>query len=376
MLSELVTYLNTELNAKSVGGLDFNVTALRQKYEHYLKTADDTIYIPCIIELESQPILIDDVGIKTSIYTIQFHVRRTMLTNLDDTIKALVNGGTFTVGTETAVIYYGGLDVTEFNHDAQGYAEQTAEVYLQFQVNLIKGSVASNSTKIELKTSGSYIQVPYTTVTYKNEKGLVPNVAYGTNNSSKLVSEEYVITFPIVTTNTMLTSLIADIMSDTYNTKYTMKHTITGSIIKEMDVVTRAGGFTYLDNAQPITFWVTFERALPRKTITIDTVSLPLANLTYGFTGDVIVGKVNDGVYGINVPNGQKTLTATIFYTANEKDTELINEINRTTRNTSFAISYEVGSITYTGTYTMVNGSISVLENGDISYTITMGKKS
>jgi len=376
MLSELVTYLNTELNAKSVGGLDFNVTALRQKYEHYLKTADDTIYIPCIIELESQPILIDDVGIKTSIYTIQFHVRRTMLTNLDDTIKALVNGGTFTVGTETAVIYYGGLDVTEFNHDAQGYAEQTAEVYLQFQVNLIKGSVASNSTKIELKTSGSYIQVPYTTVTYKNEKGLVPNVAYGTNNSSKLVSEEYVITFPIVTTNTMLTSLIADIMSDTYNTKYTMKHTITGSIIKEMDVVTRAGGFTYLDNAQPITFWVTFERALPRKTITIDTVSLPLANLTFGFTGDVIVGKVNDGVYGINVPNGQKTLTATIFYTANEKDTELINEINRTTRNTSFAISYEVGSITYTGTYTMVNGSISVLENGDISYTITMGKKS
>ena len=376
MLSELVTYLNTELNAKSVGGLDFNVTALRQKYEHYLKTADDTIYIPCIIELESQPILIDDVGIKTSIYTIQFHVRRTMLTNLDDTIKALVNGGTFTVGTETAVIYYGGLDVTEFNHDAQGYAEQTAEVYLQFQVNLIKGSVASNSTKIELKTSGSYIQVPYTTVTYKNEKGLVPNVAYGTNNSSKLVSEEYVITFPIVTTNTMLTSLIANIMSDTYNTKYTMKHTITGSIIKEMDVVTRAGGFTYLDNAQPITFWVTFERALPRKTITIDTVSLPLANLTFGFTGDVIVGKVNDGVYGINVPNGQKTLTATIFYTANEKDTELINEINRTTRNTSFAISYEVGSITYTGTYTMVNGSISVLENGDISYTITMGKKS
>ena len=376
MLSELVTYLNTELNAKSVGGLDFNVTALRQKYEHYLKTADDTIYIPCIIELESQPILIDDVGIKTSIYTIQFHVRRTMLTNLDDTIKALVNGGTFTVGTETAVIYYGGLDVTEFNHDAQGYAEQTAEVYLQFQVNLIKGSVASNSTKIELKTSGSYIQVPYTTVTYKNEKGLVPNVAYGTNNSSKLVSEEYVITFPIVTTNTMLASLIADIMSDTYNTKYTMKHTITGSIIKEMDVVTRAGGFTYLDNAQPITFWVTFERALPRKTITIDTVSLPLANLTFGFTGDVIVGKVNDGVYGINVPNGQKTLTATIFYTANEKDTDLINEINRTTRNTSFAISYEVGSITYTGTYTMVNGSISVLENGDISYTITMGKKS
>ena len=376
MLSELVTYLNTELNAKSVGGLDFNVTALRQKYEHYLKTADDTIYIPCIIELESQPILIDDVGIKTSIYTIQFHVRRTMLTNLDDTIKALVNGGTFTVGTETAVIYYGGLDVTEFNHDAQGYAEQTAEVYLQFQVNLIKGSVASNSTKIELKTSGSYIEVPYTTVTYKNEKGLVPNVAYGTNNSSKLVSEEYVITFPIVTTNTMLASLIADIMSDTYNTKYTMKHTITGSITKEMDVVTRAGGFTYLDNAQPITFWVTFERALPRKTITIDTVSLPLANLTFGFTGDVIVGKVNDGVYGINVPNGQKTLTATIFYTANEKDTDLINEINRTTRNTSFAISYEVGSITYTGTYTMVNGSISVLENGDISYTITMGKKS
>ena len=379
-LNQIKTYLQGQLNTVSLSleyDLDFILGDDYLKYLKRIKNADGSYYVPGVVSLINKPVMVDDVGLLVSSYELVLYGFKDTKEQLDTILDNLTDGGSFVFDSNTAYAYFGTVQ-KESQASNDGNADSRVIYTLDVELHVVVGSLPSNLSKVEILDDEKYVKIPYTSVQFKKDKALTLNTTYSDSNDSiKLVTDTLQLEMPIISTNAVLLDLLANVLDSSYNKKYTLKWTLTSGITKEWDVILKVGWINYIDNPNPITFGVILERALPRKTITVDSVALPCIQFTVEnntVNSEAIVNstsKLNEST----AVSSSLSITALFSYDESEKADEIIDEMNGVTQNTTFEVSYDIGENTYTHNMYVLRCNVSALESGDMSYQVTFGVK-
>lgn len=233
----------------NVGELIFRITDERQIHEPEMQI-DDERYIVGILKhitgsygIESMTAIVEAYEIEFHGYNESYEAFKSALDNLPES-------------DDSGLTYHYQKPVFDEFNEKKGDGKFTARV--SFQTIFIKGSISGQDVVFEFDT----IEVPVNTFIFRNDKSLISNIKYGNNEELKLITEVLTLNLPI-TANTKTQELLLDVLGKTFNKTYEVKWTL-GTIEKTTTYVSRGG---YLDgkrSAEPVSFSIILERALPR----------------------------------------------------------------------------------------------------------------
>ena len=116
------------------------------------------------------------------------------------------------------MLYKTNMYIDNFGNSEDGFNKKRFEGRVDIQVQLLPYGYTGATTSLEVDST----VVPYRSIEYRKDKSLSPNIAYGTNTDTKMISDTLLITFPL-TTNSEIGTLFSDVLSSTYNKSYTLK---------------------------------------------------------------------------------------------------------------------------------------------------------
>ena len=158
------------------------------------------------------------------------------------------------------------IESQEYN---EGKPEKSFVLTMSINWQYVLGGVTGRDTRITVDG----VICDHFSVSYRNDKSLLPNIAYGTNNNDKLVSEQMTIYFPIQEANAKNQELLAEVRNISFNKTHVIAEKIGNNEVTRT-LVTRTGTLAYNNTNEIIGFTVLFQKALPRIPILIDGINI------------------------------------------------------------------------------------------------------
>lgn len=284
LLKDVAKKIQDDLNliADNLGYADvvFNITDNIQRYESDMKNSDDVSYTPCVVKMNGSPFKFESLDItvrnyELSIYgfAIQRHKVEKIVHEYTKIEQSNISGiGVFQYASE--------LFIDEFLSSQDGYNKKRFDGRVDIELQIPPTTITGHNVNIKVDD----IVIPFRSIRYRKDKSIISNIPFNDSsaNDVKMVSDTIEVEIP-VTDNSDVLALFSEMLDATYNKTHVLSWAI-GSITKVIQVTMRVGTMSLLNNNNPLTFWVTFELALPRKTMTIDRITFPV--LRIGFTGE------------------------------------------------------------------------------------------
>lgn len=339
----------------------FNITDNIQRYESDMKNADEVGYNPCVLSLIADPFVFSSLDIEVLNYELRVYGKVSQRYFIEEVFKVYrENKQSTVIGANGVYIYSTNIQYDDFVKSEDGRNKRYFEGVVDIQLQILPYSIDGNSTTLKLDD----IEIPFTTFRFRKDKSLIPNISFGSSNTDvKLVSETMQIEIPVVV-NEKVSELLLDVLNDSYNKKYTINYEIS-NITKTVDMILRVGTIEYNKNGNPITFWITLERALGRKDFKIDGITIPA--IRWAFSSDLEITSTykESGVKSRPIANG-RGITVLLVNDQSAKIDDIIENINQHEVDKRFNVEYQVNDKTYSYSMVIKNGSLQVTEHPDL----------
>jgi hypothetical protein len=178
--------------------------------------------------------------------------------------------------------------------------------------------------------------------------------------------------------NASTAGLFNAVVGDTYNSVYLLTWAITGFATVILSMVLRGGTVNY-NRDDLISFTATFEKALPRTTVTINTTAIPPQSvplLSFSFNRDYNVESIIkvEQVESRHVSSGA-TITARFAHDGSSISNLLLGDIINHTLDRVYTLTVGVANITsHIGNYIIRSGNYQFEQSGELLYEITFVK--
>jgi hypothetical protein len=241
----------------------------------------------------------------------------------------------------------------------------------EFTWDYVLGSIISDASTLTITGLNSNNAIDFLGLAFTNDKISIPNVDFGNNTLSSTNGQQLAITFPI---NASTLGLFNEIIANTYNKRYTITWTIVGfgsPVVLEM--ILRGGTVNY-NRDDLISFTATFEKALPRTLMLVNSADIPL--LSFSFNRDYNVESIVkvEQVESRHVSTGA-TITARFAHDKSTQSNLLLSDILNHTLDRIYALTVGVDGLSlHTGNYIIRSGNYQYEQSGELIYEITFVK--
>lgn len=246
----------------------------------------------------------------------------------------------------------------------------------EFTWDYVLGSVISDATSLSVDG----VVLDFLGLAFQNEKVPVANISYGTNVLASTNGMTYAITFPIlkgVSTQAVKNKeLFDDITLNRYNKTHTLSWVIDDYKTVSITATVKSGTVVY-NRDDLLSFVVVFEQALPRTTVTIDSVALPV--LSFAFQRDNGVESIitTDSVKSALLHTGY-TVTVKIAHDHSiAKSRALLTDLINPSLTSSYTLGFSIGStntIAFSDTVILKGGNYQFEQTGELIYEVTFVK--
>lgn len=372
VLNNLSNYIQGELNtiAQNLSHeVVFYVTDSEQSYEDYITQMEYTVGN----EIPYTPVLLkrlfatkqDDYVYGKYIETYRLDVfgreqDKNALESIFDAFTVAQNTNDFDA-VDNIKKNHGKLSFVGLFNAKSGTNKHFVSYTYEFTWDYIIGSLISDASSLTVDGT----EIDFLGIAFQNDKILIPNVAYGSNTLDGTNGLTLTITFPI---NDDTLGLFQEITSTVYNKTHTLVWTITDFATVTHNMVVRGGTVNY-NRDELISFTVTFEKALPRISVTIDSVTLPI--LSFNFVRDYQVESVVKtlDVESLAVSQGF-TIQVRIAHDGSTKSNAILQSIIDGDTSTTYDIV--VGGTTHE--CIIQQGSYQFEQTGALLYDVTFVK--
>lgn len=372
VLNNLSNYIQGELNtiAQNLSHeVVFYVTDSEQSYEDYITQMEYTVGN----EIPYTPVLLkrlfatkqDDYVYGKYIETYRLDVfgreqDKDALESIFDAFTVAQNTNDFDA-VDNIKKNHGKLSFVGLFNAKSGTNKHFVSYTYEFTWDYIIGSLISDASSLTVDGT----EIDFLGIAFQNDKILIPNVAYGSNTLDGTNGLTLTITFPI---NDDTLGLFQEITSTVYNKTHTLVWTITDFATVTHNMVVRGGTVNY-NRDELISFTVTFEKALPRISVTIDSVTLPI--LSFNFVRDYQVESVVKtlDVESLAVSQGF-TIQVRIAHDGSTKSNAILQSIIDGDTSTTYDIV--VGGTTHE--CIIQQGSYQFEQTGALLYDVTFVK--
>jgi len=171
----------------------------------------------------------------------------------------------------------GRLQFVRNHQDTSGDNIERIEYMISFTWEFILGGQLAHDN-VTLSIGGNLID--YLGINFSTDKLTIANVAYGSSNVRPIGATGFVLSATIPAQNiTANKNLFADLASKTYNRTYAIILTMPNFHTFTQTMVLKRGTMNYTRD-QLISYTVTFEEALPRTLITVNSVNVPVMSFS------------------------------------------------------------------------------------------------
>ena len=366
----------------------FLVTDSEQKFDDYttqmeFKVNDNIYYTPVLIKRVLATKENDFVyGKFIESYTLDvlaYEENKLSIEKIFDELSEQENDADFeVVNNEQTKKVHGKLIFRQTINAGSGRNKHYLYYTYDYSIATVIGSVVKESTNVSIDGT----EIDFISVSFQNDKVQIPNVAYGTNTNLISTNGRVIgLTLPVVkgTSNaaTKNQELFDDITLARYNKAHTLSWVIDGYKTVALDVVVRSGSVNY-NNDELVSFVIIFEQQLPRTTLTIDSVTVPVISLSFNrdYNAENIVQGEEIGSVAVS---SAATITARIAHDHTiEKSRTILTEILNNTIGTTYSLSLTVGTtntITHTDDYIIKSGTYNYEQTGELIYEVTFIKE-
>lgn len=246
----------------------------------------------------------------------------------------------------------------------------------EFTWNYVLGSVISDSSRLLVDN----VEIKFLGLSFQNDKIAIPNVAYGNNVLASTNGMTYAFTFPIVKGDDdealKNQELFEDIVLNRYNKTHTLQWVIDDYKSVTIPVAVRSGTVNY-NRDDLISFALVFEQALPRTTVSINGVSIPILsfNLQRENTVESIV-KLTD-VESVAVSSGYNAIIRFAHDHDNATSRLLLSDIINGNLGSEYTLLVNVGSsnvISFSDSVILKGGTYQFEQTGELIYEATFVK--
>lgn len=342
--------------------VSFNITEYIQKYQSDMKNADDLNYNPAVLSLVGDPFVFSSLNTEILNYELEVHALAKDRLKIEEIFKVYRNNNkqATTIEGLSVYIYSSNIHIDDFTKSQDGRNKRYFNGRVDIQLQVLPYTIDGNSTILKLDD----IEIPFNTLRFRKDKSLIPNVSFGSSNADvKLVSETLQVEIPI-TDNTKVSELLFDCLNDSYNKKYQVKYEI-NDIVKTVDMVLRVGTIEYNKNGNPITFWITLERALGRKDFKIDGITIPAIRWSFSSDLEITSTSKESGVKSRPVANG-RGISVLLVNDQSSKINDIIENINQHGIDKRFMVSFDINDLEFSYSMIIKNGSLQVTEHPDL----------
>lgn len=241
---------------------------------------------------------------------------------------------------------------------------------LSFTWEFVLGGIKDESSSFTI--DGNAVDV--IGVSYSSDKTTISNIAYG-DNTTPIGATGFTLslTIPAQSTNAFNKTLFADLTSKKYNKSYAIVWTITGFHTQSYTMLMRGGNLNYVRD-QLISYTLTFEEALPRTSITINSEVLPV--ITFGLQRIVKSDPNASGIETLyTILETGHALNMKIGYdsTSTVNKNLLRSVIDGNFYNTQYTVVMSIaGSIGKTYTCVLTGGSYAFEQSGELMYDVVL----
>jgi hypothetical protein len=240
----------------------------------------------------------------------------------------------------------------------------------EFTWDYVLGSIISDASTLTITGLNSNNPIDFLGLAFTNDKISIPNKAYGVNSLPSSNGQQLAITFPM---NASTVSLFNAVVSDNYNSVYLLTWAITGFATVILSMVLRGGTVNY-NRDDLISFTATFEKALPRTLMLVNSADIPL--LSFSFNRDYNVESIVkvEQVESRHVSTGA-TITARFAHDKSTQSNLLLSDILNHTLDRIYALTVGVDGLSlHTGNYIIRSGNYQYEQSGELIYEITFVK--
>lgn len=376
VLSNLANYIQGELN--DIGqslGVVFYVTDSEQKFDDaftQMELSTNQYITPTAVLLKrilatKQDDYVYGKMLETySLEVLAFEQDKLKIEQIFDTFTEQQNTNDFDAVSNLKK-NHGKITFVSLINSKNGTNRHFISYRYDFTWDYVLGSVISDASSLSINGT----TIDFLGLAFTNDKIIIPNKAYGTNTLPSTNGQQLAITFPI---NSDTASLFSDIVGDTYNKTYTLVWTITNFASVTLTMVLRGGTVNY-NRDDLISFTATFEKALPRTTVTVNSQSVPL--LSFNFNRDYNVESIIkvEQLESTHISSGA-TITARFAHDGSSVSNLLLGDILTHTLDRTYTVSVGVSGITtHTDTYIMRSGTYQFEQSGELIYEVTFVKE-
>lgn len=385
---EIAAVIQTDLNAIAVSLYNaatittkvvFYITPNIQEYDRLVEMEyevnDDIIYTPILLKRVSSSIQDDFVQ---GTYTEAYICEVLAFESGKDAVESIFNQYSYNeTVTDSKVIgewtvlksRTSQLKFVNTYPATDGSDEERVHYMFDFTWQFVLGGIMDSASTFTI--GGNAIDV--LNVSFSSDKLAIGNIAFADTNVLPLGATGFTLSLTIPAQNlTANKALFEDLLSKKFNKSYAIEWTITNFHTQSYTMIMRSGTVNYVRD-QLISYTLTFEEALARTSITVDTLVLPVLSFTY--TRNVKTAANADGTEVKNTP--QETgyiINAKFGYiSSSAKSRELLQAIlDKNYMLNTYTIALTIaGGVTKTYTTYLAGGSYSFEQTGELMYDCT-----
>jgi len=164
-----------------------------------------------------------------------------------------------------------------------GSNEDRISYSFDFTWQFVLGGIMDGASSFKINTKA----IDVIGVSFVSDKLSIANVAFG-DNVTPIGATGFTLSLTIPAQNlTDNKALYSDLLSKQYNKQYTIEWVISNFHTQSYDMLLRSGTVNY-QRDQLISYTLTFEEALPRTSITVDSINLPILDFNYSRSNEII----------------------------------------------------------------------------------------
>lgn len=258
--------------------ITFIITSDIHQYETDKETRDGDKYTPGVLVSVGEPMIFTQLDVKVERFRLTIYGWAKQRHAVEAIFEEYKQGrfNATTINDQKVFLYSTGMKINDFLLTQDGFNKNRFEATVDFEVHMLPFTYDGTSISISLDD----VPILYRSIQYRKDKSIIQNINYGNDNKSvNLVSDAMVLELPL-TEKDKVQEIFGEVLDNSYNKKHLLKWEI-GAIEKVMEVIVRVGNITAVNNANPLTFYITLEIPYPRQTVTIDGIELDILDKTF-----------------------------------------------------------------------------------------------
>lgn len=271
---------------------------------------------------------------------------------------------------------HGGLTFFQLVNAKSGTNVHFIAYTYEFSWDYVLGSVLHDASRLFVDD----VEIDFIGLAFQNDKISIPNIDYGTNVLASTNGMTYAFTFPILKGNSDKAlknqELFDNIVLNRYNKAHTLRWQIDDYKSVTIPVSVRSGSVNF-NQDELISFVVVFEQALPRTTVTINSVSIPVLSFNLQRENNVeSIVKATD-VESVAVSSGYNAIIRFAHDHDIATSRTLLNDIVNGNLGSEYTLTVTVGDtnvISFTDTVILKGGTYQFEQTGELIYEATFVK--